>query len=196
MFYELKRGKVGFITFTELQDDYVMYGFPEETVRACQENLHNFRSDTIVTANLVFTVLDLIDMLQVFSDKDRLAIYVQPELCLFVESRDEDGSIGKLFDRVLASYQVDSAGNTSQLAQTVPEKFLYRFLDLLIQEDRKFLENMEFNMSALETKILKERVDAAFINEILFMKKELMYIWNYYDQLLSLIHISEPRDTR
>lgn len=194
MFYELKRGKVGFITFTELQDDYVMYGFPEETVRACQENLHNFRSDTIVTANLVFTVLDLIDMLQVFSDKDRLAIYVQPELCLFVEIRDEDGSIRKLFDRVLASYQVDSAGNTSQLAQTVPEKFLYRFLDLLIQEDRKFLENMEFNMSALETKILKERVDAAFINEILFMKKELMYIWNYYDQLIDIGEVLRDND--
>ena len=194
MFYELKRGKVGVITFTELQDDYVMYGFPEETVRACQENLHNFRSDTIVTANLVFTVLDLIDMLQVFSDKDRLAIYVQPELCLFVEIRDEDGSIRKLFDRVLASYQVDSAGNTSQLAQTVPEKFLYRFLDLLIQEDRKFLENMEFNMSALETKILKERVDAAFINEILFMKKELMYIWNYYDQLIDIGEVLRDND--
>lgn len=189
MFYELKRGRVGFVTFAELQDDYVMYGFPEETVRACRQNLHNFRSDTIVTGNLVFTVLDLINLLQVFDEKDRLAIYIRNDLCLFVNIRDEDESIRKLFDRVVASYR-----DETELRQSVPEKFLYRFLDILILEDRKFLENMEFNMSALETRILKERVDAAFINEILSMKKELMYIWNYYDQLIDIGEVLRDND--
>lgn len=213
MFYEMKRGRVGYITFAELQDDAVMYGFPEETIRACRENLHNFRSDTIVTGNLVFTVLDLINLLQVFDEKDRLAIYVQSDLCLFVEIQDEDGSIRGLFDRVLDSYRIENARPAAlmyaepgriresrvgtgaiDLRHTVPEKFLYRFLDLLIQEDRKFLENMEFNMSALETRILKERVDAAFINEILVMKKELMYMWNYYDQLIDIGEVLRDND--
>ena len=213
MFYEMKRGRVGYITFAELQDDAVMYGFPEETIRACRENLHNFRSDTIVTGNLVFTVLDLINLLQVFDEKDRLAIYVQSDLCLFVEIQDEDGSVRGLFDRVLDSYRTETArpavlmyaepGRAREsrvgtgaidLRHTVPEKFLYRFLDLLIQEDRKFLENMEFNMSALETRILKERVDAAFINEILVMKKELMYMWNYYDQLIDIGEVLRDND--
>lgn len=194
MFYEMKRGRVGYITYAELQDDSVMYGFPEETIRACKENLHNFRSDTIVTGNLVFTVLDLINLLQVFDDKDRLAIYVQSDLCLFVEIRDDDGSIRQLFDRVVASYCGETKSNEIDLRHTVPEKFLYRFLDLLIQEDRKFLENMEFNMSALETRILKERVDAAFINEILLMKKELMYMWNYYDQLIDIGEVLRDND--
>ncbi|MBO5469829.1 MAG: hypothetical protein J6A03_08860 [Lachnospiraceae bacterium] len=213
MFYEMKRGRVGYITFAELQDDAVMYGFPEETIRACRENLHNFRSDTIVTGNLVFTVLDLINLLQVFDEKDRLAIYVQSDLCLFVEIQDEDGSIRGLFDRVLDSYRIETARpavlmyaepgriresrvgtGAIDLRHTVPEKFLYRFLDLLIQEDRKFLENMEFNMSALETRILKERVDAAFINEILVMKKELMYMWNYYDQLIDIGEVLRDND--
>ena len=213
MFYEMKRGRVGYITFAELQDDAVMYGFPEETIRACRENLHNFRSDTIVTGNLVFTVLDLINLLRVFDEKDRLAIYVQSDLCLFVEIQDEDGSIRGMFDRVLDSYRTETAGSTVlmyaepgrsgeprigaeaiNLRHTVPEKFLYRFLDLLIQEDRKFLENMEFNMSALETRILKERVDAAFINEILVMKKELMYMWNYYDQLIDIGEVLRDND--
>ena len=213
MFYEMKRGRVGYITFAELQDDAVMYGFPEETIRACKENLHNFRSDTIVTGNLVFTVLDLINLLRVFDEKDRLAIYVQSDLCLFVEIQDEDGSIRRMFDRVLDSYRTETAGSivlmyaepgrsgeprigaeAINLRHTVPEKFLYRFLDLLIQEDRKFLENMEFNMSALETRILKERVDAAFINEILLMKKELMYMWNYYDQLIDIGEVLRDND--
>ena len=56
------------------------------------------------------------------------------------------------------------------------------------------MENMEFNMSALETRILKERVDAAFINEILLMKKELMYMWNYYDQLIDIGEVLRDND--
>ena len=49
-------------------------------------------------------------------------------------------------------------------------------------------------MSALETRILKERVDAAFINEILLMKKELMYMWNYYDQLIDIGEVLRDND--
>ena len=52
--------------------------------------------------------------------------------------------------------------------------------------DRKFLENMEHNMSVLERDILNDNSDKEFINEILSLKKELMYIWNYYDQLIDL----------
>lgn len=182
MFYELKRGRIGFITFQELQDDYVMYGFPEQTVWECRDNLYNFRSNTYVTGDLIFAVLDLINLLDVFGEKDRMALYIRNDFCLIVDIKDENGSTRKLFDQVVSRYEEDGQG----LKSTVPEKFLYHFLEQLILDDRKFLENMEFNMSALETRILKERVDPAFINEILFMKKELMYIWNYYDQLIDL----------
>lgn len=182
MFYELKRGRVGLITLQELQDDYVMYGFPEQTVLECGENPYNFRSNNYVLDDLVFAVLDLIDMLNVFGEKDRVALYIRHDLCLIVDVKDEDGSIRRQFENVVERYETNGQG----LKQTVPEKFLYHFLDLLIQDDKKFLENMEFHMSVLETKMLKERIDPAFINEILSIKKELMYIWNYYEQLIDV----------
>lgn len=182
MFYELKRGRVGLITLQELQDDYVMYGFPKHTVEECESNLYNFRSNTYVKNDLIFVVLDLLNLLDVFGEKDRLALYIRQDLCLIVDVKDEEGSIRKLFEQVINRYEVEGQG----LKQTVTEKFLYHFLDQLILDDRKFLENMEFHMSLLETRILKEHVDPAFINEILSIKKELMYIWNYYEQLIDV----------
>lgn len=181
MFYELKKGRIGLITYEELKNDYVMYGFPEQTVEECNGNLYNFRSNAHVMDNLVFAVLDIIKLLDVFGEKDRIALYIRQDLCLIVVIRDEDEKIRKLFEQVVARYEEGQG-----LKQTVPEKFLYHFLDKLIQDDRKFLENMEFNMSVLETRILKERVDPSFINEILSVKKELMYIWNYYEQLIDV----------
>ncbi len=182
MFYELKRGRVGFITFQELQDDYVMYGFPEQTVQECQGNPYNFRSNTYVVADLMFMVLDLIDLLNPFGEKARVAFYIRSDLCLAVTIRDENGNVQKLFDRVIKRYETECKG----LKQTEPEKVLYHFLDFLILDDTKFLENMELNMSVLETRILKESINPVFINEILAVKKELMYIRNYYEQLIDV----------
>lgn len=182
MFHELKRGRIGMITFQELQDDYVMYGFPEQTIEECRGNLYNFRSDAYVMSNLVFAVLDILNFQDVFGEKDRIALYIQNDLCLIVTVKDDDGSVRGLFDEVVKRYEAEKQG----LAETVPEKFLYHFLNRLVRDDKKFLENMEFHMSTLETRILKERVNPAFVNEILTTKKELMYIWNYYEQLIDV----------
>lgn len=182
MFYELKRGRIGLITFDELEDDYVMYGFPKMTIEECKGNLYNFRSNTYVMSDLIFVVLDILNFQDVFGEKDRLALYIRGDLCLIVTVKDEDGSIRKLFETIVKRYEDEKQG----LRETVPEKFLYHFLDKLIQDDKKFLENMEFHMSLLETRILKEQIDPAFINEILSVKKELMYIWNYYEQLIDV----------
>lgn len=182
MFYEMQRGRVGMITYEELRDDYVMYGFPEQTVVECGSNQHNFRSNNYVMDDLVFVVLDLINLLDVFGEKDRVAIYIRSDLCLVVDIKDQNGNIRRQFDSVVQRYEKNGQG----MKQTVPEKFLYHFLDHFMLDDRKFLENMEFQMSDLETRMMEERVNPSFIHEILSIKKELMYIWNYYEQLIDV----------
>lgn len=182
MFYEMQRGRVGMITYEELKDDYVMYHFPEQTVVECGSNQHNFRSNNFVTDDLVFVVLDLINLLDVFGEKDRVAIYIRGDLCLVVDIKDQNGNVRRQFDSVVSRYEKNGKG----MKHTVPEKFLYHFLDHLMLDDRRFLENMEFQMSELETRMMEERVKPSFIHEILSIKKELMYIWNYYEQLIDV----------
>lgn len=182
MFYELERGRVGIITFSELKDDYVMYGFPQEMVFECERNQHNFRSNNYVTNDMIFIVLDLINLLDVFAPKNRVAIFVQKQLCLIVCVKDDDGMIREQFEKVMQRYSCDG----HKICETVPEKFLYHFLNDLMLDDRKFLENMEFQMSGLETRMMYEKVTPTIIHEILMLKKELMYIWNYYEQLIDV----------
>lgn len=182
MFYEMKRGRVGYITFEELQNDYVMYGIPEQRVKECTGNLYNFRSDIYVSNDLIFVVLDLIQLRDVFGDKDRIALFIKPDMCLIVAVKDDKSRICKHFDSVLERYNTEK----HSLGEAVPERFLYYFLDRLIMDDRIILENMEFHMSELEMQMLKERINPGFVNEILQWKRELMYVWNYYEQLIDL----------
>ena len=181
MFYEMKRGRLGLITYEELVEDYVMYDFPEMTVKECKHNPHNFRSNTYVLENLLFVVLDMVSFPEIFGSKHRMALYVRGDMCLIVAVSDEEGRIVRLFHELVERYD-----NGKGLVATYPERFLYNFLELMIADDQKFLENMEFNMSLLETRIMKERVDSSFINEILVLRKELMILWNYYEQLVDL----------
>ncbi|MBQ9984045.1 MAG: hypothetical protein IJP29_05600 [Lachnospiraceae bacterium] len=182
MYYELKKGRIGFVAYEELKNDYVMYGFPEHTVEECLGNLYNFRSDIHVSDDLIFVVLDIIYLRDVFGEKDRIALFLQPELCLIVSVKDENERIRNIFETVVKRYDTQAQG----LKSTMPEGFLYHFLDKLIVEDRKILENMEFHMSLLEDQMLSERINPSFINDILRWKKELMYIWNYYEQLIDI----------
>lgn len=182
MFYELNRGRAEFITLEELQNDYVMYGLPEKKVEECTGNLYNFRSDIYVSKDLVFVVLDIIQLRDVFGEKDRMALFIKSDLCLVVAVKDESDRIAKCFQEVMGRYQTEKQG----LVEAVPEHFLYYFLDHFILDDRIILENMEFHMSELESHMLQERINPGFINDILQWKRELMYIWNYYEQLIDL----------
>jgi len=182
MFYELARGRAEFITLEELQNDYVMYGIPEQRVKECTGNLYNFRSDIYVSKELVFVVLDLIQLRDVFGEKDRIALFMKPDLCLVVAVQDEKERVVNNFREVMERYETERPS----LGEAVPEHFLYYFLDRFILDDRIILENMEFHMSELESQMMKERINPGFINDILQWKRELMYVWNYYEQLIDL----------
>ena len=161
MFYELKRGRVGFITLQELQDDYVMYEFPQQTLDECNANLYHFRSNPYVMNGLIFAVIDLVRLFDVFGEKDRVAFFLREDLCLIVGVRDEHGILQRYFEETVERYQQDGLG----LKQMVPERFLCYYLERLILEDNKFLENMEFQMSALEMQIMKEKVKFLLENQ-------------------------------
>lgn len=195
MLYEMKRGRVGFMTFSELSDDYVMYNLPEWTLKECEGNPYNFRSNTYVSEKLVFVVLDIINLSNVFGKANRLALYIRQDVLLVVSVNDTDGSIRKAFCEVVSHYNENGNEGRERYLETYPERFLYHFLDKLISEDRKFLENMEHNMSLLEDDILNGALNNNYINEILSIKKELMYIWNYYDQLIDMGEILRDNES-
>lgn len=195
MLYEMKRGRVGFMTFSELSDDYVMYNLPEWTLKECEGNPYNFRSNTYVSEKLGFVVLDIINLSNVFGKANRLALYIRQDVLLVVSVNDTDGSIRKAFCEVVSHYNENGNEGRERYLETYPERFLYHFLDKLISEDRKFLENMEHNMSLLEDDILNGALNNNYINEILSIKKELMYIWNYYDQLIDMGEILRDNES-
>lgn len=178
MVYELKNGRAMCVTYEELQNDYVMYELPECIFSFCESNPHNFRSGAYLQGDMIFFVLDILDFYNIFGETIRMAILVRGDMYIFVSVSDSTNYVFRVFNQVVIEYE------ENKLKDNYLEEFLYRYLECLIREDSKILENMENHMSLVENSMFRDKVEARYINEILSLKRELMYIRNYYEQLI------------
>lgn len=90
---------------------------------------------------------------------------------------------------------IDSGGAASRMVETIArtrrwrmpcmERFLYDFLELIVQEDMPILERYETELDEIEGEILRDKADCALIrvNEIRGNLRELAI---HYDQLIDL----------
>lgn len=66
------------------------------------------------------------------------------------------------------------------------EKLIYAFLDCLTSSDSNTIEDMGYEITQLEELVLHDRVGGNFNLQLLHMKKELLTMRNYYEQLIDI----------
>jgi len=65
------------------------------------------------------------------------------------------------------------------------ENFLYSFLEILIENDLHYLENIEDNLSKLEAAVLSDDIDS-FSSKIINIRKEILAYSQYFSQLTDI----------
>ncbi len=90
---------------------------------------------------------------------------------------------------VLCNDYAQTALNKFTLARSrrkmTPGRFLYEFMESVVDSDLIYLEDTEKRFGALEENVLENRLDD-FHHKIVPLKKELMLLHNYYAQLLDV----------
>ena len=176
----------GYVTAGELADIAPALGFAPGTVEACGKANHYFRSGVEVYDDYTFTELRITQ----FSEEskpapDCVALYFKKNCFLVVDVEDRDGSTRAKFL---------SAVNRYSPAAATPEKVVCAFLDALLSGDVQFLEKTGMEISELETDVVNSDTDKDFSIDILEIKKELLTIHNYYEQLLDITEALEDND--
>ena len=175
----------GYISADELEELGKAYGFARSTVAACRRANQNFRSGVEVYDNYTFTELRVIDSTNIDGKPDCVALYIGKNLLLVVDVDDRDGSTKQKFFTALRRY----APHLCSM-----EKLIFAFLDLLISRDMLFIENTGNAITALEEKIFQDEADDSFNISILQMKKHLLALHNYYDQMLDITDAMEENE--
>lgn len=167
----------GYVTGAELKNVYEILGFSRSTVEACANANAYFRSGVEVYDSYTFTELRIKNPNNISAKDDCVALYVKKNLLLVVDVEDTDCSTRDKFLSSLKKYPITNI---------TLEKLIYSFLDALICGDTKYIEDTGFEINALEEEVLMDRAGDDFNLELLQMKKELLTMHNYYDQLIDI----------
>lgn len=177
----------GIVTLDELRQCYDRLGFSESTVFECENSNGRFRSAINIYDDYSFGLMNIVNVANVWHEKDRLAFYVKKNLFILVDIYDADKSTTTIFQNMLEQFNKDSF---------TLERFIYSIFDSLILNDSKALESIEFEIIGFEEIVTKGTSEKWFINKMLEMKKRLLVLHNYYEQLIDIGEILQENGNR
>ncbi|MGB8454811.1 MAG: CorA family divalent cation transporter [Anaerocolumna sp.] len=168
---------LGIITLEELEDCYEDFGFARVTVLECKNDTHQIRGEIEVYEDYHFGIITGIETKQFIRVQDRIGIYIKHNLFLIVAIEDRDDSMKlELFESL----------NHINLSKMTLERLVYGFLERLIYDNYSGLEKIEEEISAHEDKINDNRLDRNFNYNITGIRKRLLLLDNFYEQLIDI----------
>ncbi|MBR1763051.1 MAG: hypothetical protein IJ731_06760 [Eubacterium sp.] len=174
----------GFISAAELLEIGGRFGFSQSTINSCQKANKYFRSDVEIHDNYLFTELRIADPNNI-EEFDCVSLYIKKNLIIVVDVEDYDSSTKNKFLDALKRYPADNL--------TI-EKLIFAFIDALISNDFKYIEDKGNEITLLEEEVIKDNVEDDFSLELLHLKKELLTMHNYYEQLLDITDAIEENE--
>jgi magnesium transporter len=175
----------GIVTCEELFDIGQKLNFAQSTVEACQIANKRFRSDVYVYDEYTFTELRIINPTEPTGREDCVALYIMKNMIIVVDVEDFDNSTKEKFMSAITRYPVETV---------TLEKIIYAFIDALIIDDFKYIEDSGNAITELEEDVIKDNVEDDFNLDLLQIKKELLTMHNYYEQLLDITESIEENE--
>lgn len=188
MFYHLKTGKkkdieeiktdeytLGIMTFEELKFSQKELHINERTIKRLEETTALTQNVVIPYKNYYLSIVNLINEKDIFKRRDIFALIIFKHLLLVVVIEDPDTHINEAFERMRAS-----SLNEGSIAKSA-----YYMLTYLIGNDYEYLDALQAEISSLE-KIAGKGESALFNNKIRLMNKELLILYNYYENLIEV----------
>lgn len=176
---DIEPGKltVGIISMEELEQSYDHFGFSEATISECRNDSQHRYGSLDAYNDYLFGILVGINARQIIKVKDRIAIYIKNNLFIIVVLEDKDDSVRVKFFELLEHI------NKSKSSL---ERLIYGFFERMISDDFLLLEKIEDEISKHEDRIDERNPDKDFNCKISALRKKLLLLDNYYQQLIAI----------
>ncbi|MBQ6117782.1 MAG: hypothetical protein IJK98_00990 [Clostridia bacterium] len=168
---------VGFVDRKEAVETLGRFGLAEENAAMLQTANKRFRSGVQVYDNYTFTELRVTNYAQIDEADDCVALFIKKNLFVVVDVEDHDASTRRKF--------MESVRRCAFKSPTL-EKLIYAFLESLIAEETGHLEDAALRMAELEEEVFSGSAGKDFNFTLLKMKKNLIKMHNFYEQLLDI----------
>lgn len=168
---------IGYVSCGELEKIYKQLNLPIRAVEKCKEPNCFFSSDINAYDRLTIVKINIVPVNHIKCAKSCVTLLIKENLFLAVNILD-DGCINRdIFLKVLSKISPESI---------TLERLVSSFFEELISGDSRELEEYEQEINRLEENVLENRADRNFNMNLLNMKKELLTLRGYYEQLIDI----------
>ena len=167
---------VAYLTVAELQKCYRQLGLSEVAVQDCMTDHTHFRTSIDVYDEFSFGMINIVDILNLSSKRNRIGFFIKKNLFIVVKIIDRDDSIRQIF--------MDAVKRFRQNATM--EKVVYGVLERLLSSGNRGLVMTERQIIAMEREVVNGKMDEDLNKEIFDLRNRLSALKNYYDQLIDI----------
>ncbi len=152
-------------------------GFGAGLMEECERTEGRFRSAVDMADGHLFAIVSVREISGEQDARDRVGLFVKKNLMLIVSLRDDDESIPAALEETL----------TRLNSKTVSlERLICAFFERLLSKDGSDMERFDHRIAGMEEQIEDNTTGKRFNGEVLGLRRQLLVIRNYYEQLLDL----------
>jgi len=168
----------GVVNLDELTEAFRAHiGFGQGLMEECEKTEGRFRSAVDMADEYLFAVVSVREITDDSDARDRIGLFVKKNLMLIVSLRDDDGSIPVSLDETVRRLNLKTVSL---------ERLICAFFERLLSRDGSDLERFDHRVAEMEDQIEDNSTGKTFNSEVLSLRRELLMIRNYYEQLLDL----------
>jgi len=129
-----------------------------------------------------FIALNILNENTLYTATDRIGMYIMPNALIFVYSKPIEA-----VQNVIDFFMQNQTSNLTTV------RVIFSFFDRLTENDSARLEAFENDISDLEEQVMKS-TSGDYIQKIITMRKRLMFLKKYYEQLLDVAESMEENE--
>jgi magnesium transporter len=152
-------------------------GFGAGLIEECERAPERFRSAVDMADGHLFAIVSVREISGENETRDRVGLFVKKNLMLIVSLLDDDGSILR---------SLEETSKRLNLKTISLERLICVFFERLLGSDGSDLERFDHRISGMEEQIENNTTGKRFNSEVLGLRRHLLAIRNYYEQLLDL----------
>jgi magnesium transporter len=166
------------ITFEELESVAEKLNINEKVLNECK----NGRTSKLESyEGLDFISLKIPKINDVLNPSKKVCIFFQKNILVFINDNNP------IIEEIIIKTKLGEIKGLSL------SKLLYMFFDKLTFEDTYHIEELEYEIAALEEGLITSKSDN-YLNKIIILRKKLLKLKRYYERLLNIAEAIEEND--
>ena len=168
----------GVVTLDQLRGKFGgRVGFGSGLLEECEKTEGRFRSAVHIADGALFAVVSVREISEDSDARDRVGLFIKKNLMLIVSLRDDDESIPVSLEETVRRVNLKTVSL---------ERLICAFFERLLSQDGSDLEQFDHRIAEMEEQIENNTTGKKFNSEILTLRRKVLVIRNYYEQLLDL----------